>query len=79
MENSLAEQDLQVLVGNKSMISQQCALAAKEANRLLVCIRQSTASRSVEVIPTLFSVLLRHIWSAVPSAGLPGTRETVMS
>jgi len=66
-------QYLGVLVGTKLNTSQHCALAAKRVNGVLGCIRQSTSSRSREVYLLFCSALVRHIWSAVSSAGLPST------
>lgn len=51
LESSLTEKDLRVLVDTKlKMSSQHSALAAKKAEGLLGCIRQSIANRSREVI-----------------------------
>ena len=59
LENSFAEKDLGVLVDTRLNMSQQCALAAKEPNGTLCCIRQSIASRLREVILPLYSALVK--------------------
>ncbi|KAJ7399931.1 hypothetical protein BTVI_110111 [Pitangus sulphuratus] len=63
LESSSVEKDLGVLVDNKLSISWQHALEANKAVGILGCTRKSVASRRREMILSLCSALVRHIWS----------------
>lgn len=56
----LAEKDLGMLKDKLDM-SWQCALVSVKTNSILVCIRQSIASRLKDMILPLYSAVMKHI------------------
>jgi len=62
-------------VDSKLTMSQQCTLTAVKASNILGCIRQSVASRSRELILSLYSALSRQICNSVLSSRLPSKRD----
>ncbi|GAB0205149.1 mitochondrial enolase superfamily member 1 [Grus japonensis] len=62
LERSFAEKALTVLVATKFIMSQQCALATRNTNGVLGCIRKSFPSWSRNVVlPLYLAVVKPHL------------------
>lgn len=59
LEINSEDKDLGLLVDSRLAMSQQCAFVARKAKGILGCTKKSAASRSKEIILTLYSALVR--------------------
>lgn len=50
-----------MLVSSQLNVSRQCAQVAKDTNGILVCVRNSAASRTGEGIVPLYAMLVMHM------------------
>jgi len=70
LRTNSVERELGVLVDHVINMSEECAVAANQANRMLGCIKKDMTSRDKEVIIPLYSALVRpHLENTVLGFG----------
>jgi len=75
MGRRFAEKDVSVLVNKRLAMSQKCTFVAGRANGILGCIKKRMASRSREVIFSLYSAVVRSHLECCVQFCIPQKRQ----